>query len=149
MRKLMSQIVSNCDKYSRGREGQYQLGSYHAGILKVALVTSSFEFDPDIHKFFSDVTGEVEGFGYEAGGKRIIQRIPYYKAIDYGLVSLSFEDTTWPYSAITARGAIIYEFTGTVSTGRILDYRDFGADKSSGLGFDGPTSPADFIIQWR
>lgn len=37
-------------------------------VLKVALVTSSYTPDLGVHDFFDDVTGEVVGTGYTAGG---------------------------------------------------------------------------------
>lgn len=39
--------------------------------LKVALVTASYVPDVDTHQYYDDVTDEISGTGYTAGGKTL------------------------------------------------------------------------------
>jgi hypothetical protein len=107
--------------------------------IKVMLVTSTYTPDIDLHEFISDVTNEVVGTGYTAGGKAIVNRT---KTIDdtLDIVKYDADDVAWLSSTITARGAVVYKDTGTPATSPLIGYLDFGADKS--------TSNVTFTIQW-
>jgi hypothetical protein len=50
-------------------------------------------------------------------------------------------NVTWSASTITARGAVLYQNTGTDSTSPLIGYFDFGSDQSSSSG--------DFTIAWN
>lgn len=107
--------------------------------IKVALVTSSYTPNIDTHVFFSDVTNEVTGTGYVAGGATIANpSITVDTANDRAYFDA--DDTTWATSTITARGAVVYKSTGTAATSPLIGYVDFGADKS--------TTGDTFYIQW-
>lgn len=107
--------------------------------IKVALVTSSYTVDIDVHDFFDDITNEVVGTGYTAGGATLGSvTITVDTSGDKGVFDAA--DTSWTTSTITARAAIIYKSTGTASTSPLVGYVDFGADKSSSAG--------TFTIQW-
>jgi hypothetical protein len=108
--------------------------------IKVALVTSSYVPDQDAHDFFDDVTNEVTGTGYTAGGASLANKAVTADNTDNEGV-FDADDVTWSTSTITARGAVIYKSTGTASTSPLIAYIDFGADKSSSAG--------DFKIQWN
>lgn len=108
--------------------------------IKVALVTSSYTPDQDSHDFFDDVTNEVSGTGYTAGGASLANKAVTADNTDNEGV-FDADDVTWSSSTITARGAVIYKSTGTASTSALIAYLDFGADKSSSSG--------DFTIQWN
>src|ERR1044071_7394752 len=107
--------------------------------IKVALVTSSYTPDQDAHDFFDDVTNEVVGTGYTAGGASLANKAVTADNTDNEGV-FDADDTTWSTSTITARGAVIYKSTGTASTSALICYIDFGADKSSSAG--------NFTIAW-
>ncbi len=108
--------------------------------IKCMLVTSSYTPDADTHAFKDDVTNEVTGTGYTAGGKEIINRtITVDNVNDIGVYD--GDDIEWTSSTITARGAVIYKDTGTASTSPLITYIDFGADKISDDG--------SFTIQWH
>ena len=121
--------MKTCDAYSKGIEGQYQIGSYQRWVLKVALVTDEFDFNP-YPEFFSDITHEITGIGYEAGGKELVKEVPYYHALSRNTVVMMFKDTTWEDATITARGMVIYEYTGDEATSIVWHCRDFGSNKS-------------------
>lgn len=108
--------------------------------IKVALVTSSYTPDADTHDFFDDVTNEVTGTGYTAGGETIANTAVTVDTTDDEGV-FDGDDVTWSTSTITARGAVIYKSTGTASTSPLIAYLDFGSDQSSSAG--------DFTIQWN
>lgn len=108
--------------------------------IKVALVTSSYTPVIDSHDFFDDITNEVSGTGYSAGGATLASLSVTQDNTDDESV-FDAADTTWTTSTITARAAIIYKSTGTPSTSPLIAYIDFGTDKTS----DGGT----FQITWN
>ena len=95
--------------------------------LKVALVTSSYTVNIDSHDFFDDITNEVSGTGYTAGGATLASQSTAQDSTDDEAV-FDAADTTWTTSTITARAAILYKDTGTPSTSPLIAYIDFGAD---------------------
>ena len=108
--------------------------------IKVALVTSSYTPNIDTHANFSDVTNEVSGTGYSAGGATLASvTVTADTTDDEGVFDAA--DTTWTTATVTARGAVIYKSTGTSSTSKLICYVDFGSDKTSTAG--------DFTIQWN
>jgi len=108
--------------------------------IKVALVTSSYTPNQDTHDFFDDVTNEVSGTGYTAGGATLASKTVTVDTTDNEGV-FDAADVTWSSSTITARGAVIYKSTGVASTSALICYLDFVTNQSS--------SAADFIISWN
>ena len=107
--------------------------------IKVALVTSAYTPDQDSHDFFDDITNEVSGTGYTAGGATLASpSITQDNTDNEGVFDAN--DTSWTTSTITARGAVIYKSTGTASTSRLIAYIDFTSDKTSTGG--------TFLITW-
>lgn len=107
--------------------------------IKVALVTSSYTPDFDAHDFFNDVTNEITGTGYTAGGATLGSQTCTLDTTDNELV-IDGADTTWATSSLTAAGAVIYKSTGNSATSPLIAYIDFGGNKVS----DGGT----FQITW-
>lgn len=112
-------------------------GSILDQTIKVALVTSSYTFDQEAHDYFDDITNEVSGTGYTAGGATLTSKSC---TMSSRVTTFDADDVTWTSSTITARGAVIYCDTGTASTSLLIAYLDFGEDKSSTSG--------DFKIEW-
>lgn len=112
---------------------------YLSDTIKVALCTSSYAVDQDTHEFFSDVTNEVTGTGYTAGGATLANKTLGYTA-GTNVIKFDADDVTWTTSTITARYAVIYKSTGTSSTSPLLSYVDFGQNES--------TTAATFQITW-
>lgn len=109
--------------------------------IKVALTTSTYTPDQDTHDYFNDVTNQVTGTGYTAGGATLASKTVTYTS---GTNTQTFDaaDVTWSSSTITARYAVIYDATsGVSSTSALIGYVDFGADVVS--------SGGDFTIQWN
>jgi hypothetical protein len=106
--------------------------------IKVALVTSSYTPTQATHEFFNQVTNEVSGTGYTAGGATLASAAV---SASEGKGVFDANDVTWANSTITARGAVIYKDTGASTTSPIIAYIDFGSDKVS--------SGGDFKITWN
>ena len=101
--------------------------------IKVALVTSDYSAVQDDHDFFDDVTHEVTGDGYTAGGAALANKAVTQDNTDNEGV-FDADDVVWSASTITARGAVIYKSTGTAATSPLICYIDFGSDKVSSAG---------------
>lgn len=100
--------------------------------FKTLLVTSSYTANKDTHTRRSDVTDEVTGTGYTAGGVTTACSVSKDTANDK--VTLTFASPSWPSSTITARGAVIYKSTGTAANDPLVGYIDFGGDVLSSGG---------------
>jgi hypothetical protein len=107
--------------------------------VKVALVTSTYTPNQDTHAFFSDVTNEVSGTGYTAGGATLASPVVTLDTTN-DRVDFDAADTSWTTSTITARAAVIYKSTGTGTTSPLIAYIDFTTDQISSAG--------TFLIQW-
>ena len=113
---------------------------YLADVIKTMLTTSTYVPNQDTHQYKDDVTNEVVGSGYTAGGETLASKTITYTAGTNKHV-LDAADETWSASTITARIAVIYDSTpATDSIRPLIGYQDFEADKSSDNG--------DFTIQW-
>jgi hypothetical protein len=102
--------------------------------IKVALVTSTYVPNIDTHAKFSDITNEVVGSGYTAGGKTLATPlVSVDNATDKGIFDAV--DLSWTTSTITARGAVIYKSRGGAATAdELIGYLDFLTDKISTAG---------------
>ena len=97
------------------------------------LVTSSYSPNKDTHTKRSDVTNEVSGTGYTAGGAASAVTVTKDTANDR--VDVEFANIAWPASTITARACILYKRRGGASSAdELVAYVDFGADISSTAG---------------
>ena len=105
--------------------------------IKCALVTSSYTFTKT-HDFFDDITNEVVGTGYTAGGETLTVTVSQDDTDDEGVLDAT--DTSWAASSITARAAIIYKDTGTAGTSPLIAFVDFASDFTSTNG--------TFLITW-
>lgn len=102
--------------------------------IKVMLVTSTYTADQDAHTKRSDITNEVSGTGYSAGGATLASlSVTADNTDNEGVWDAA--DTTWSSSTITARGAVMYKSRGGASSAdELICYIDFAADKSSSAG---------------
>lgn len=109
--------------------------------IKVMLVTSGYTPDQDAHDFRDDITNEVSGTGYTAGGATLANKAVTQDNTDNEAV-FDADDVTWSTSTITARGAVLYKSRGGASSAdELLCYFDFTSDKTS--------TASDFTIQWN
>jgi len=98
-----------------------------AGSFKIALYTGAASIGPDTTAYTTD--GEVVASGYTAGGNALtISQVPTIgNQSGNATAYLSFSNVTWT-SALTARGALIYQVGSGNPAACVLD---FGADKTS------------------
>lgn len=106
---------------------------FEADTFYAMLVTSSYTPNKDTHTKRSDVTNEVVGPGYTAGGSQTTVTVTLDTANDR--YDISFSDVTWPGSTITARAAVIYKYRGGASSNdELVCYIDFGSNVSTTAG---------------
>ena len=106
---------------------------FDTNTFKAMLVTSSYTPDKDTHDKRDDVTNEVSGTGYTAGGVATACTVTKDTANDK--VTLQFAAVSWAASTITARALVIYKSLGGASSAdALVAYNDFGSDVSSTAG---------------
>jgi len=130
--------------YGKAIEGQYSATSarrvdWVTDTIKVALCTSTYTPNQDTHTYFSDITNEVSGTGYTAGGESLGSKTLNYDASS-NVLSMRAATTSWTTATFTARYAVIYKSTGSASTSPVLGYVDFGGDQT--------VSSGTFNIAW-
>jgi hypothetical protein len=100
--------------------------------FKMMLVTNSYTPSKS-HDFRNDVTNEVTGTGYTAGGNAATPTVT--KDNVNNRVDISWSITSWTSSTITARAGVIYKSRGGASSAdELVGYVDFGSDVSSSSG---------------
>lgn len=101
--------------------------NFNSGSFKIALYTGAASINQDTTAYTT--TGEVVASGYTAGGNPLtVTQVPTIgNQTGDATVYLSFANVTWT-SALTARGALIYQVGGGNPSVCVLD---FGADKTS------------------
>lgn len=124
--------MANCKFY-----GNTHLKAYSKEIdwlnddIKVMLCTSDYTPDQDIHEYKNDVTNEVSGTGYTAGGISLSGKTLTYDSAN-NKVMFNSDNPLWINSTITARYSIIYDNTPVTDDIKpLLGWVDFGEDKSS------------------
>lgn len=95
--------------------------------FKCLLVTSAYAPNKDTHLKRSDVTNEVSGTGYTAGGAAATVGVTKDTANDR--IDISLGAVSWASSTITARGAVYYKSRGgAASADELVAYIDFLSD---------------------
>lgn len=92
-------------------------------VIKLALYTSVADLSAATTAY--TLTGEVVGSGYSAGGNTLTGA---QISLSGTTAFVTFANTSWPNSTITARGALIYNSSKSDKAIAVLD---FGADKLS------------------
>ena len=108
-----------------------------AGRFKCMLVKAAYTPNFDTDSVFTDVSSEVSGTGYTAGGEAMTA-ITF--AISGGTITWDAGDVTWTGSTITdARAAVIYNTSEANKP--LIAYVDFGGNFS--------TTSGTFQIVWN
>lgn len=98
--------------------------------FRVMLVTSAYAFDKDAHTKRNQVTNEVTGTGYTAGGVITTCTIAVNTTLDR--TTYTFSAVNWPTSTITARGAVCYKARGGASSAdELVWWNNFGTNQTS------------------
>lgn len=92
-------------------------------IIKIALYTSLANLSAATTAYTT--TGEVVGVNYSAGGNTLTGA---QVSLTGTTAFVTFANTSWPNSTITARGALIYNSSKSDKAIAVLD---FGSDKNS------------------
>lgn len=103
--------------------------------IKVMLCNNSYVPDQDAHTKRSDVTNEVSGTGYTAGGATLATKTVTVDNTDNEGV-FDADDPSWSSSSIpAARYAVYYKSRGgAASADELLFAIDFGSDYTSSSG---------------
>jgi hypothetical protein len=104
---------------------------YDTDTFKVMLCTSTYTPNKDTHTKRSDVTNEVTGTGYTAGGNTITVTVAAVDTTN-DRVDITLGGTTWTTATITARYAVYYKARGGASSAdELVAVNDFGSDVTS------------------
>lgn len=98
--------------------------------IKGMLVTSTYSPNKGTHTRRSDVTNEITGTGYTAGGAASACAITF----DGGthIISATFSNIVWATATITARALVLYKSRGGASSAdELVAYLDFLSNISS------------------
>jgi hypothetical protein len=98
--------------------------------IKVMLVSASYTPDVDAHTKRSDITNEVVGAGYVAGGETVVVTVT--KDLVNNRVDVTLGGKVWDPATITARRAVYYKSRGgAASADELLACIEFAQDVSS------------------
>lgn len=130
--------------YGRALEGQWSSTAarrvdYLTDTIKGSLHTVTYAFDQDAHDFYDDVTNEVTGTNYTAGGVTLTGKTLTY---DTGTNELRFDadDLVWANATISGIRQVVYrKDTGASATSPLLWRVNFDGDQS--------VSAATFTVQ--
>lgn len=109
--------------------------------FKCMLVSSAYTPSKSAHAKRSDVTNEVSGTNYTAGGTAVTLTGSLSGSDRW---DVTIGSVSWANATITARGAVIYKSRGGASSAdELVCYLDFGADvtSTSGTFQISPSSP--------
>ena len=108
--------------------------------FKCMLVTSSYSPNLETHTNKSDVSNEVSGTGYTAGGATLTGVTMTSSSDGTGTIKWDADDVSWTSSTLSnVRAGVIYD--DSVTNDRLIAYIDFGGDFS--------TTSGTFQIQWN
>ena len=122
--------------YANSPSGQFSVTAarrvdWVTDTIKVMLATSTYAVSQTAHIFKSDVTNEITGTGYTAGGVTLGSKTNTVATL---ATQLDAADASWTTATFTARYAIVYKDTGVAATSPVLGYVDFGADATATAG---------------
>ncbi|WP_280319815.1 hypothetical protein [Nocardia wallacei] len=101
---------------------------FNSDTIKAMLCTSAYTPDQDTHQYKSDVTNEITGTGYTAGGVTLANCTISYDGATNTL-KLDCDDFSWTGATFTARNLVIYDSTpGSDATRPLIMYVTFAAD---------------------
>lgn len=103
---------------------------FDTATLKVMLVGTTYDAiadntKRDSHNFRSDVTDEITGTGYSAGGVTLAS-VTVNRDDANNVYYIDCTDPSWASATFTAYGAVFYVSTGAAATDILLAYITFG-----------------------
>ena len=125
----------------------HNFGSDSLKVLLVSSIPSEANFDAWTSR--ADVTNEITGTGYTAGG---IAQAYTLETLDTTNnrqeITLSDNASAWTSATISAVGAIIYKDSGTAATDYLISFVDYGGTVAVTNGTFGLTYTNKLIINW-
>ena len=116
------------------RDESLALINLQTDTIKLMLVTSTYVPNQDTQTKRSDITNEVVGAGYTAGGVILANKTVTVNNTTNKAV-FDADDVTIPNATITARGAVLYKSRGGVATSdELIAYLDFNSDITATAG---------------
>jgi hypothetical protein len=110
-------------------------------VLKVALTTNAHTPNQDTHDYFNDITNEITGTGYTAGGQAVTGVTVTLTGAS-NLITVDANDVAWTGATFTARNYHLYDSTpASDATRPLIQYETFGADTT--------VTGATFTLQWN
>jgi hypothetical protein len=109
--------------------------------IRVSLHSNSYVPNAAAHDFYDDVSFEVSGSNYTAGGTSLSS---VTLTLASGVVKFDASDVTWLQSGsgfTNARYAVIRRYNATAGNSRLICYIDFGADIGNTV--------ADLVLVWN
>ena len=98
--------------------------------IKVGLTTSAYTPNKDTDQFYSDITNEVAGAGYVAGGETLANAATSYDAAT-DQARIDGDNVVWSGATIAAaRTMFVYKSTGVAATSALIGYATFDGDVS-------------------
>lgn len=105
--------------------------NYNTDTFKVMMLTSTATPNKDTWSRRSDVTNEISGTGYTAGGATCTVAVGSTDTTN-DRVDVTLGAVTWPVSTLTARYAVYYKSRGGASSAdELVAVIDFGQDVST------------------
>ena len=122
--------------------------NFSSDTLKVLLVSSvPSEANLDTWISRADVTNEITGSGYTAGG---IAQAYTLNAVDTTnnrtTLTLTNNPTAWTTATFSTVGAIVYKNSGVAATDYLIEFIDFGGTQTVTAATFALTYTSDFII---
>ena len=110
--------------------------AYFTGTFKFLLVSSvPSESDLDTFDFRNDITNEVIGTGYTAGGVAATVTVGSVDTTnDRTPVTITDLTNAWTSSTISAVGGWLYKVVGSAATDQLVCFVDFGGTVTSTAG---------------
>jgi hypothetical protein len=106
---------------------------------KVLMVTDTYTPNFDTHDFRDDITNEVTGTGYTAGGNALTAT---EVTLASGVLTFDAADVSWASSTIaSAMAGVFYTNVGSAATDQLVLLSDFVTAAS--------TTNGTFTIQWH
>lgn len=106
---------------------------------KVLLVTDSYTHNYDTHDFRDDITNEVSGTGYTAGGTALTST---EVTLASGVLTFDAADVSWASSTISnAMASVLYFNVGSAATDQLVMLHDFVTAVS--------TTSGTLTVQWN
>ena len=107
---------------------------FGSGSFKMLLVSVlPGETEKDAWDFRNDVTNEVVGAGYTAGGSAVTLTVAAVDTVNND-IEVSCSSVSWTSATITAVGGIIYKVNGSAGSDELVSFIDFGGPISSTSG---------------